>query len=277
MPSARGIVFYVSIGVLGICGFFNGYITSRTMKFFQVHDWKKAALTSAMIFPCYLLFTLSIADIVESIFGSAAAVPFSEGLWHYLVWWAIDAPFAAFGAYKGFQKPLNLEPEVSPIKRSIPEMPWYLKRNTIALLYGPIIFATIGFEFNYLMDSIWRSYMIYAMFGILFLSLAMMVVTIASLSIVVTYKLLCHQNYDWWWSSFTLGASGGVYMLLFSLVWMIAYEDIGFLGVDFIYWVTMVLVSGCFGIMCGSISLLSSYLFVERIYLASSKGQFTKF
>ena len=145
-----------------------------------------------MIFPCYLLFTLSIADIVESIFGSAAAVPFSEGLWHYLLWWAFDAPFAAFGAYKGFQNPLNLEPEVSPIKRSIPEMPWYLKRNTIALLYGPIIFATIGFEFNYLMDSIWRSYMIYAMFGILFLSLAMMVVTIASLSIVVTYKLLCH-------------------------------------------------------------------------------------
>lgn len=66
-------------------------------------------------------------------------------------------------------------------------------------------------------------------------------------------------------------------MLIFSLGWMLAYEDIGFLGADFVYWVTMVLISGCFGIMCGSISLLSSYLFVERIYLQSSKGQFTKF
>jgi len=277
IPSTRPIVFYVTIGVLGVCGFLNGYITSRTMKFFNVHDWKKAALTSAMIFPCYLLFTLSAGDIVESIVGSAAAVPLSEGLWHYLLWWAIDAPCAAFGAYKGFLTPLSIEPEVSPIKRSIPEMPWYLKRYAIAGLYGPIIFATIGYEFNYLMDSIWRSYMIYAMFGILILSLAMMVVTIASLSIVVTYKLLCHQNYDWWWSSFNLGASGGVYMLIYSVFWMIAYEDIGFLGSDFVYWITMVLVSGCFGVMCGSISLLSSYLFVESIYLQSSRGQFTKF
>ena len=140
-----------------------------------------------MIFPCYLLFTLSIADIVESLFGSAAAVPFSEGILHYLLWWALDAPCAAYGAYHGFKKPLGLEPDISPIKRAIPDMPWYLRRYAIAGLYGPIIFATIGFEFNYLMDSIWRSYMIYAMFGILFLSLIMMVVTIASLSIVITY------------------------------------------------------------------------------------------
>ena len=153
------------------------------------------------MFPCYCLFTLSIADIVEFIDGGAA-VPFSDGLWHYLLWWAIDAPFAVFGAYRGFLAPLGLEPEVSPIKRTIPDMPWYLKRNVIGLLYGPLIFATIGYEFNYLMDSIWRSYMIYAMFGILLVSLAMMVVTISSLSIMVTYKLLCHQNYDWWWSSF---------------------------------------------------------------------------
>ena len=66
-------------------------------------------------------------------------------------------------------------------------------------------------------------------------------------------------------------------MLIYSVFWMIAYEDIGFLGSDFVYWITMVLVSGCFGVMCGSISLLSSYLFVESIYLQSSRGQFTKF
>ena len=42
------------------------------------------------------------------------------------------------------------------------------------------------------MDSIWRSYMIYGMFFILFTSLLMMGVTIASLSVVVTYKSLCH-------------------------------------------------------------------------------------
>jgi len=272
IPSARHIVFYVSIAVLACCGYLNGYISARTMKFFQIQDWRVAAFTSAIIFPGYILTTLSLADIVESVLGTAAAVPFSEGLWHYLLWMALDAPCAAYGAYRGFKKPLHLEPEVSPIRRTIPPMPWYLRKPAIIGLYGPLIFTTIGFEFNYLMDSVWRSYMIYAMFGILLLSLAMMVVTISSLSIAITYKLLCHQNYDWWWSSFTLGASGGLYMLIYSLVWLIAYEDISFIGADFVYYVTMALISACFSLMCGSISVLASYLFVERIYLRSSKG-----
>jgi len=230
-----------------------------------------------MVFPGYIFTTLSSADIIESLLGTAAAVPFSEGLWHYLLWWALDAPCATLGAYHGFKKPLGLEPEVGPIKRSIPPMPWYLTRPAIAGLYGPLIFATIAFEFNYLMDSLWRSYMIYAMFGILFISLMMMTVTIASLSIVVTYKLLCHQNYDWWWSSFSLGASGGLYMLAFSAVWMFLYEDMSFIGSDLVYFFTMAMISACFSFMCGSISVLSSYLFVERIYRSTSKGQFTKF
>ena len=192
MPTARPIVLYVSIAFLAICGFLNGYITSRTMKFFKIMDWRISALTSAMIFPCYVLFTLSLADVVEYVFGTAVAVPLSEGLLHYLLWWALDAPFAVLGAYHGFKKPLGLEPDISPVKGEIPAMPWYLRNSAIVCLYGPVIFATIGFEVNYLMDSIWRSYMIYAMFGILILSLIMMAVTIASLSIVVTYRLLSH-------------------------------------------------------------------------------------
>ena len=34
MPGARGVVFYVSIVVLACCGFMNGFISSRVMKFF---------------------------------------------------------------------------------------------------------------------------------------------------------------------------------------------------------------------------------------------------
>lgn len=274
---ARHIVFYASIVLLALCGFFNGFITSRTLKFFGIYQWKYAALIAALIFPCYVLFTLSFADIIESATGGTAAIPFSEGLWHYLLWWALDAPCAYYGAYLGFVKPLGLEPEVGPIKRSIPQMPWYLRRTAIVGLYGPLIFGSIFYEFGYLMDSIWRSYMLYAMFAILLVSLILMTVTIASLSVMVTYQLLRHQNYDWWWSSFSLGASGGLYMMLYSVYYMVRYEDMSFLSSDFIYFLTMTLVSACFAAMCGAIAVLSSYLFVERIYRASSKGQFVKF
>jgi len=127
------------------------------------------------------------------------------------------------------------------------------------------------------MQSIWRSFMIYGMFFFLFITLVIMGITIAALSIVVTYKSLCHQNYDWWWNSFCLGASGGVYMFLYSIYYLYINEEYNLLSGDFIYFLSMSLISSCFGMMCGSISLLSSYLFVERIYNTCSKGEFTKF
>ena len=119
--------------------------------------------------------------------------------------------------------------------------------------------------------------MIYGMFFFLFITLVLMGITIAALSIVVTYKSLCHQNYDWWWNSFCLGASGGIYMFLYSIYYLYIIEEYNLLSGDFIYFLSMSLISSCFAMMCGSISILASYLFVERIYNTCSKGEFTKF
>ena len=33
-PRMRGLIFYTSILVLAICGYLNGFVASRTMKFF---------------------------------------------------------------------------------------------------------------------------------------------------------------------------------------------------------------------------------------------------
>ena len=90
-------------------------MTSKILKFFKLSDWKTSATISALIFPAYILLTLSLGDIIESAMGSSAAVPFSEGLLHYLFWWALDGPAAAYGAYRGFLSPLELSPEVGKI------------------------------------------------------------------------------------------------------------------------------------------------------------------
>jgi hypothetical protein len=191
-PIFRPLISFFGPLLLAVCGYLNGFVTSRTLKFFKAADWKTSALLSAAIFPCYILLTLSLGDIIESSMGSSAAVPLSEGLLHYLIWWTLDAPFAIYGSYKGTMTPLAVVPEINPVRRSIPALPWYLTQWAIMGIYGPIIFATIFFEFEYIMDSIWRSYMIYGMFFILLISFLMMGVTIAALSVMVTYKSLCH-------------------------------------------------------------------------------------
>ena len=88
--------------VFALSGFINGFMTSRTLKFFQIGTWKQSALMTAMIFPCFILLTLSLGDIAEKIMGSSAALVLSEGLLHYLIWWLLDAPCAVYGAYRGF-------------------------------------------------------------------------------------------------------------------------------------------------------------------------------
>jgi len=146
-PIFRPLISLTGPLLLAVCGYLNGFVTSRTLKFFKAADWKTCAILSAAIFPCYILLTLSLGDIIESAMGSSAAVPLSEGLLHYLIWWALDAPAAIYGSYKGTMTPLAVVPEISPVKRSIPALPWYLKQWAIMGIYGPIIFATIFFEF----------------------------------------------------------------------------------------------------------------------------------
>ena len=103
---------FIGLIALALCGFLNGFMTSRVLKFFKLSDWKQSAVISSMIFPCGIMLTFSLGDIMESWVGSSAAIPLSEGLLHYLIWWALDAPCAAYGAYKGYMSPLGLNPEI---------------------------------------------------------------------------------------------------------------------------------------------------------------------
>lgn len=111
----RIFIGIASVVTFASCGYINGFMTSRILKFFQLADWITSGLVAAMIFPAYILLTLSLGDIVESAMGSSAAVPFGEGLLHYIFWWALDGPAAAYGAYKGFMSPLELNPEIGKI------------------------------------------------------------------------------------------------------------------------------------------------------------------
>ena len=106
-PFFRPFIFTLAFVLLAICGYLNGFVTSRMLKFFQeVSDWKIGALLAAVVFPCYILLTMSLGDLTEIYVGSSAAMPISEGVLYYLIWWGLDGPAAAFGSYRGQLTPL---------------------------------------------------------------------------------------------------------------------------------------------------------------------------
>ena len=62
------------------------------------------------------------------------------------------------------------------------------------------------------------------MFGFLLLNVLMLVVVISLLSVLQTYMQLCQQNYEWWWRSFYVGASGGMGN---CAAWPTRYQKLG--------------------------------------------------
>jgi len=91
----------------------------------------------------------------------------------------------------------------------------------IAPILGFIQYAGMYAEFNYLIDSIFRSHM-YAMFGFLLLNFLLQAIIISLLSILQTYMQLCHQNYEWWWRSFAVGSSGSIFMAVHALFYLLS-------------------------------------------------------
>ena len=151
------------------------------------------------------------------------------------------------------------------MRRRIPEQPWYLDQRIILPIFGAIIFGSVFGEFQYVMKSVWRSYL-YAMYGFLFINLQLLTMIISLLSIVHTYVQLNAQNWNWMWRAFNLGASAGIYMGAYSLYFMVFNLKMDLLAGEIIFLLYMFLGTTCFSIMCGTISVVASYCFIVTIY-----------
>ena len=93
-----------------------------------------------------------------------------------------------------------------------------------------------------------------------------MAVVIGLLAIVQIYMQLSYGNYEWWWRTFAVGASGGLYLALFGILYWAFAMDIAVIGFDMIYLVYLYLITVCFSVMGGTIACLAGFLFVENIY-----------
>ena len=63
-----------------------------------------------------------------------------------------------------------------------------------------------------------------------------------------------------------MGASGGLYLAIFGVIYWAFHMDIAVIGFDMIYLVYLYLIVCMFSIMGGAIACIAGYLFVEGIY-----------
>ena len=267
----RPYIYTTMMVTLALWGFLNGYVTSRTLKFFGTTDWNFSATIAAFALPLFITVTLGFELFLAWLTKSALRYSFKANLFRIVGWYLLNGCMCYLGAYRGYvQKAIEVPSPVGRVPRPIPPLPCHMSIFVLAPVFGFIQFAGIYAEFSYLIDSVFRSRM-YAMFGFLLFNILLQILTISLLAILQTYLQLCYQHYEWWWRSFVTGASGAVFMAIYSVFFLLTKMKISDFVSDASFLVYVAVFIVCYGAAAGAIAVNASYYFVAKIYSSIRK------
>jgi len=265
-PANRGsmlialILLYMFMGVPG------GYNAARMCKMFNLTEWQRVTLVTAIAFPLFVGLVFFAIDLVVWGYGSSRAVPFTTMLAVLALWFFISVPLVFLGAFVGFRKdPIEHPVRTSQLPRQIPEQPWYLSQFFTALVGGVLPFGAVFVELFFIMSSLWLD-QYYYVFGFLFLVFVIMIITCAEITIVLCYFQLCAEDYHWWWRSFFTSGASALYLFLYSAFYFFTKLEMTKFVSGMIYFGYMGIISVSFFLFTGAIGFWSCFWFTRLIY-----------
>ena len=162
------------------------------------------------------------------------------------------------------------------IRRVIPAKAWYLNDTIVVILASGLIFSGFVVEFDYVLTSVWRSW-IYGIFGILSISVILHFFSVGVMSILVTFVNLHHYDWNWWWRSYLIGFLNSLFMFAYCVYKCVFVFRIDFGSSEIVYYLFCLLGGLMFGLMSGSVSLITSFGFLTWLYGGSeSKSKLFK-
>ena len=259
-PSNRGSLATVMIMLYAFFGFIGGYVSSRVYKYFKGDSWKQLFVYTPCAVPMLVFGTFFLLNLFVWARRSSGAVPFTTMLVIVGIWFVISVPLSIAGSYVGFRQAI-VEPPVrtNQIPRQIPPATGYLRRLPSMLLVGILPFGAIFTELFFIMRSLWSS-MIYYMFGFLFLSFGLLVVTSAAVTIMLVYFVLCAEDYHWQWRAFVGSGASAAYFFLYCLLYWARMLSFSSLTGGLLYLGYSALLSFLWFVMAGE-----SHFFLDKL------------
>ena len=219
----------------------------------------------SLIFPGTLLLGYFFVNIILIIEKSSAAVHLTDIVSLFILWVFCTFPLILIGSFFGFKnKPIESPCKTNAVPSFVPPKPWYLHYKFMTFITGFISFGTFFIELNYVMGSLWK-HQIYFLATFLWISFSLFVFICGEISIIVIFWNLCYGDYNWWWKSFLIGSSPVIYFICFSIYYFLNLHLSG-LSAIVVYFGIMCLISAMSLFICGSISVLITFIFVKYIY-----------
>ena len=220
-PSNRGSLGTIMILLYTLLGFVGGFASARTYKAWGGEKWKMNIALTPTLVPGIIFGAFFLLNFFLWFQQSSGAVPFTTMLVLVGIWFVISVPLSVVGSWLGFRASQVEAPvRTNQIPRQIPPVTTYLKPIPSMFIVGLLPFGAIFVELYFIMSSIWFS-RIYYMFGFLFLCYGLMIVVCATVTILMTYFLLCSENYNWQWRSFLAAGMSGGYVFLNCLIYLV--------------------------------------------------------
>lgn len=270
-PSYRGGFISVGAGLFIFAGVFSGYFSARTYKNFDGRDYRRNAYMTALLFPGLTFSLVFVLNFFVWAQASSTAIPFGTLLLLLVLWLCVQVPLVYAGSHYGFVKASGWEhpTKTASIARQIPAQPWYMRPVASVLLAGLIPFGVIFIELLYVFQSLWQDKSgYYYLFGFMAVVSAILMVSIAEVTVVTVYMQLCAENYNWWWQSFFVGGGCAVWVFGYSVYYYMTKLHItGFVS-GMLFFAYSFMACCMFGLLTGTVGFLSAYAFVRRIYSA---------
>jgi len=265
-PSNRGGLMTALLLLFVLMGVLAGYVSAVMYKGFKGTEWKLTTLKTALMFPgivATIFFTLNLFIWGEK---SSGAVPFTTLLALLCMWFGVSVPLVCLGSYFGYKhKALEYPTKTNLIPRSVPARPWYMTPLFCILVGGVLPFGAVFIELFFILSSVWL-HQYYYVFGFLLVVLLILIVTCAEITIVMCYFQLCAEDYHWWWRSFLTAACSGLYLFIYSLIYMFT-KMVMTRGVSILLYVGyMAIASYSFAILTGTVGFFAAWFFVRAIY-----------
>ncbi|KAL9086441.1 MAG: hypothetical protein Q9159_004153 [Coniocarpon cinnabarinum] len=274
-PSNRGALGSVMILLYTLFGSIGGFVSSymyKNLLLGSADEWLRNMLLTPVVLPAFVFGMFFLLDLFLWAKASSGAVPVTTMLVLIGIWFLVSVPLSLLGSWFAFKRASAKPPtRVNQIPRQIPDPRtslsthsslgvWLARPIPAVLLCGLPPFIAIFSELFFIFSSLW-SVKLYYMFGFLFVSFGLAIVTCATSSILGVYYQLSAENYHWQWRSFGMGAATGVYVFVNAVVFWASRLKLGGLVASVVYLGYSVLIAvgvGVLGVVNISFSALQA-------------------
>jgi transmembrane 9 superfamily protein 2/4 len=265
-PANRGGLMTAMLLLFVFMGVPAGFASAFLHKTLKGTEWKQNILLTSCLFTGVIFSIFFILNFFVWGEKSSGAVPFGTMFALLVLWFGISVPLAFAGSYFGYKRDaIEYPTKTNLIPRAIPPQAWYMQPAFAVLVGGILPFGAVFIELFFILSSIWL-HQYYYVFGFLMIVLLILLVTCAEITIVMCYFQLCAEDYNWWWRSFLTAGSSGLYLFLYSMVYM-STKMVMTRGVSVLLYIGyMLIASYAFFMLTGTVGFLSCFIFVRVIY-----------